>query len=77
MRDKVVGIKVHKSRYPYRAPATEYVVIPEASLSMEAVIIPGPIMDRKTRRLRQVGENFKRLIPSSSSFSIKEAGEYP
>jgi hypothetical protein len=44
-----MGMSVHRSAYPNRAPAIEYVAIPPASLSTEAVMIPGPRTDRNSR----------------------------
>jgi len=48
IRTMVIGNSVHSGRYPHRAPAWEYVMIPPASLSTTAVINPGPRMPKKT-----------------------------
>jgi len=49
----MIGIKAQSKLYPKLAPQTEYVVMPPASLSTFAVIIPGPIMARNIKKLLQ------------------------
>ena len=44
----VIGSSVHSGRYPYLAPACEYVKMPPASLSTTAVMKPGPMTEKKT-----------------------------
>src|SRR3954468_24383922 len=45
-----IGINDQSSRYPKRAPATEYVEMPPASLSTVDVIRPGPSTAKKSAR---------------------------
>ena len=48
IRTNITGNIVHSGRYPQRAPASEYMKIPPASLSATAVMNPGPKTARKT-----------------------------
>jgi len=49
----VMGIRVQRSDRPYCAPASEYVVMPPASLSTLEVMMPGPIRAKKMPMDRQ------------------------
>ncbi len=55
IRATVIGKKIHSVVRPKCAPACEYVVMPPASLSTLAVMIPGPIMERKITIRAHVG----------------------
>ena len=59
----VIGTSVHRSAYPKCAPAIEYVAIPPASLSTDAVMIPGPRTDRNSR-IFFLSNRRKRTFPS-------------
>jgi hypothetical protein len=47
INSSVMGISVHSGRYPYFAPACEYVRMPPESLSTLAVMSPGPMTEKK------------------------------
>tara|TARA_Y100001970_G_C14218333_1_gene851021 strand:+ start:1640 stop:1822 length:183 start_codon:yes stop_codon:yes gene_type:complete len=47
----VMGMSTHISLKPDSAPTSEYIAIPPASLSIFAVIKPGPIMLKRRRIL--------------------------
>ena len=58
MRATVIGKRTQRRRYPVAAPTREYVAIPPASLSIFAVISPGPTIDNKMKIFARNGDIF-------------------
>jgi hypothetical protein len=64
IRAIMMGIRVQSSVYPKWAPALEYVATPPASLSTDAVMIPGPRTARKSRSLFLLNRKNGTAFPS-------------